>query len=215
MRFRSIAMGLLGCLLAADVSAQTCLGLPSFSEGPFQASGGAAFTDGAQSYGGGIALGSDNYFGGVGLTFTNVDDVDSTATTVSFNLGASYPLSQQERIEVCPVAAINVTTGPDVGEADISGVGLRGGGRLGLLAAQTGNIDIVPTFGLDVAYDRVTADVGGVDTSVSETYTIVRVGVGLIFNKRIGIVPTLGVPLGLEGSDPEFSILAAFTFGGR
>jgi hypothetical protein len=61
----------------------------------------------------------------------------------------------------------------------------------------------------------VTADVGGVDTSVSETYTIVRVGVGLIFNKRIGIVPTLGVPLGLEGSDPEFSILAAFTFGGR
>jgi len=215
MRLGAITLAVFVCLAAAEASAQTCVGLPSFSEGPYQASGGAGFTDGAQRFGGGMAVGSSDYFAGLALFFTNFSDVDSGATTVAFNVGASYPISQQERIEVCPVAAVNVTTGPDVGEADISGVGLRGGGRLGLVAAQAGNIDIVPTFGLDIAYDRVTADVGEVDTSTSETYSIVRVGLGLVFNKKIGVVSTLGVPLGLEGSDPEFSILASFTFGNR
>jgi hypothetical protein len=96
---------------------------------------------------------------------------------------------------------------------DVSVVGLRAGGRLGLVAYESGNMQVVPTFGLDIAYDRVSADFAGTETTARETYVIARVGAGFVFNERIGIVPMLGVPLGLDGADPEFSFLVTYTFG--
>jgi hypothetical protein len=73
----------------------------------------------------------------------------------------------------------------------------------------------VPTFGLDIAYDRITAEIGPVETTARDTYVIVRVGVGLILNDRMGLVPSLGVPLGIDDADPEFSIVFALNFGQR
>jgi hypothetical protein len=200
-------------LLSAEASAQTCLGLPSFSEGLYQASGFASFTDGAQRLGGGVAIGSDDIFGGGTLAFTNFSDVEGNATSFSANAGATFVLSDRERIDACPVASVIISGGPDSDEVDVTGVGLRAGGRLGLVAAQSGNLDVVPTFGLDIAYDRVTAEFLGVDTSASDTYVIVRAGVGLNWNKRLGFLPLLSVPLGLDGSDAEFSFIVTYAFG--
>lgn len=213
MRVRVLALGILALLTAVDVSAQTCLGLPSFTRGPFQAAAGAAFTDGAQRYGGSFAAGSEEIFGGLSITFTDVSDLDSTATSIAPYAGASYVLNRRERIEACPVAAVIITSGPDVGEVDVSGVGLRAGGRLGLVAAESGNVEFVPTFGLDIAYDRVKAEFAGVETTERDTYVIARAGLGLVFNQNIGLLSTLSIPLGLDGADPEFSILVAYTFG--
>jgi hypothetical protein len=124
-------------------------------------------------------------------------------------------LNPREGIEACPVASVIIRSGPDVGEIDTKGVGLRAGGRLGILAAESGNLDVVPTFGLDIAYDRITAEIGPVETTARDTYVIVRVGVGLILNDRMGLVPSLGVPLGIDDADPEFSIVFALNFGQR
>jgi hypothetical protein len=48
-----------------------------------------------------------------------------------------------------------------------------------------------------------------------ETYVIARAGVGFVWNKRFAVLPALDIPLGLEGSDPEFNVLFAINFGGR
>jgi hypothetical protein len=215
MRLRAATFGLF-LLCAAEASAQTCLGLPSFSEGPYQASLGASFSDGAQSFGGGGAFGSENVFAGAGVQFVNFSDIDESATSFGVSAGASFAVNERERIEACPVAALSIASGPDVGELDVKGIGLRAGGRLGMVAAETGNIEIVPTFGFDIAYARLEGDVGEVETTLSrETYVILRAGVGFVLNKRMALLPALDIPLGLEGSDPEFSILFAIHFGGR
>ena len=215
MRFRTLVVGMFLLFSAAEGFAQTCLGLPSFSEGPYQASLGVAFSDGAQGFGGGFALGSDDVFAGATLGFTNISDADSLATSFGAHAGATFVVNERERVEACPVASVLITRGPDIGDVDIHAVGLRAGGRLGVLAAETGNVDVVPTFGLDIAYDRVTAEVGAVETSVRDTYVIVRAGVGFILNERIAFVPSLGVPLGVDDSDPEFSFVVALNFGNR
>ncbi len=147
---------------------------------------------------------------------TDVDGADSTATSFAANGGATFVVNERERIQACPVASVIVTGGPDVAGVDVSGVGLRGGGRLGMVAYESGDLEIVPTFGVDIAYDRINGDVGPVETTLArETYVIVRVGAGFILNKRVGIVPALGIPLGLDGADPEFSFVVAYNFGGR
>lgn len=216
MRFRTLLGGMCILLCASHASAQTCLGMPSFRDGQFQVSLGAAFSEGAQGFGGGGALGSDDLFVGASLAVTDVDGADSTATSFAVNMGASFVVNQRERIQACPVASVILTGGPDVGDVDVSGVGLRAGGRLGVVAYESGDMQVVPTFGLDIAYDRIDGDVGPVETTLArETYVIVSVGAGFILNKHVGIVPVLRVPLGLDGSDPEFSFVVAYNFGGR
>jgi hypothetical protein len=200
-------------IAAADASAQTCLGLPSFSVGPYQASFTANFAEGVQKFGGGFTLGSDDIFGGATVAVTSFDDIDENATSFGAHAGATFSVSDSERIEACPVASVTIAGGPDIGDADINGVGLRAGGRLGMSVYRAGDWEIVPTFGLDLAFDRVTAELAGVETSERETYGIARVGVGFVLNERIGILPILGVPLGLDDSDPEFSFTISYTFG--
>jgi hypothetical protein len=214
MRFRTFALGMFILTAASEASAQTCAGLPSFDAGPYQALLGVSFTDGAQGFGAGAGLGTDDVFAGANLGFTNVDATDSTATSFAANFGATFVLNERERIEACPVMSVAITSGPDVDELDVRGVGLRAGGRLGIVAVESGNTEVVPTFGLDIAYDRLRGEVGAIETTISrETYVIARVGVGFILNKKIGLVPALGIPLGLDGADPEFTFVVAFNFG--
>jgi hypothetical protein len=219
MRIRAAVFGALLCLAGADASAQTCVGLPSFSQAPYQASAGMAFAEGVQAFGGGGALGSENIFIGGTLAFTSVDAADATATSFGAQFGAPYVLSERERIEVCPVGSVIVTSGPDLDqdgvEVDVSGVGLRGGGRMGLVAFESGNVEVVPTFGLDIAYDRVKAETGTDEATVRDTYVIVRAGVGFVLNRNLAVVPALSVPLGVDDSDPEFSFVVAYQFGQR
>jgi hypothetical protein len=216
MRFRTLVGGMFILLCATEAAAQTCLGMPSFRDGQFQVSAGAAFREGAQGFGGGGALGTDDLFVGATVSVTDVEAADSTATAFAMNVGASFVVNERERIQACPVASVILTGGPDVAGVDVSGVGLRAGGRLGLVAYESGDLELVPTFGVDIAYDRINGDVGDVETTLArETYMILRVGAGIILNKRVGIVPVLSVPVGLDGSDAEFSFLVAYNFGGR
>ncbi len=215
IRTCALTLGTILLLVATDASAQTCLGSPSYAEGPFQASVVAALTDGAQGFGGGFAVGSEDYFGGVNVGYTNASDLDSTATSFGMIGGASVALSDRDRIFACPVASLGYTSGPDIGAVDVSLVSFRAGGRMGLVAAQSGSIAVVPTFGLDLAYDRVTTQFAGVDVSGDDTYAIARAGLGIVYNRTIAFVSTLGVPLGLDGSDPEFTFAVTFNLGSR
>jgi hypothetical protein len=91
--------------------------------------------------------------------------------------------------------------------------GLRGGARLGIVATTGGPVTIVPTFGLDIAYDRVSADLAGVANSEGETYAIARIGAGFLITDRFSIVPTVSMPLGRDDSDVTFYIGVGIILG--
>lgn len=205
-------LGLVCCLSwPASAFAQTAAGLPSFDEGPFLATIGFVFTEATKGFGAGFAGGSDELFAGVGVGYTSVDEVDLSATSFGLHVGSSLELDSGTRTYMAPVAAIAYSSGPDIGPIDVSIFTIRGGVRVGFLAHEADDIGIVPTAGLDIAYDRLTSDI---DIDASDVYGILRLGVGFVFNRRISLLPVVSVPFGVEGdSDGELAIIAAFNFG--
>jgi hypothetical protein len=104
--------------------------------------------------------------------------------------------------------------GPDIGAIDVSSVGLQGGGSVGVIATSTPSLMVVPTFGLAAVWQRVTVEVGGVERDSSDTSGAANVGVGFIFNERIGITPSIVIPFSVADSDVVFSLAFTFNFGG-
>jgi hypothetical protein len=214
MSFRVVCFALLlSCLAATTAAAQTAAGLPSFEEGPFLVTAGAMFGEDSKGFGVGFAGGTDELFAGVSLGFTSIDDVDANATSFAAHVGTSFALDGAVRTYVAPVASASFTSGPDIGPVDVSIAGLRGGVRVGFVASDTGELQIVPTFGFDVAYDRVSTDIDDLD--VSDTYGIIRLGVGLLVTPRVSVLPIVSVPVGVDDSDAEFAIVVGFNLGRR
>jgi len=212
---RALALAGFLCFVSTDLFAQTCAGLPSFNEGPFQLSLGSSFSEGFQTFGGGIAGGSERLFGGFGVALSNFSDFDSTGTTLGGSVGGSVDVAQGSTFNLCPGASLAYTTGLDVENVDLSVLGFRVGARGGFVASDNGTLALVPTFGLDIARDRVTIDLGPTDEKQSDTYGVAHIGLGFIVNKRIGIIPAVAVPFAIDDSNPEFSITVAFQLGRR
>jgi hypothetical protein len=56
--------------------------------------------------------------------------------------------------------------------------------------------------------------VGGVERDSTDTTGAANVGVGFIFNERIGITPSIVIPFSVADSDVVFSLAFTFNFGG-
>lgn len=90
-----------------------------------------------------------------------------------------------------------------------------------MIVVDTSAVQVIPTIGGGVVYDRSTltnVNTDAADTT-SETSGRLQVGVGVIFNQRMAITPMFRVPLGGDDDpdDPdgvEFRIIATFGFGG-
>jgi hypothetical protein len=192
--------------------AQLCGGQTSFSQGPYQLGIAGAFTDGAQGAGGHFAVGSPTgLFGGVGASVLGYSGLDSTRTEVSVFGGADLAVEGSSRVFVCPLGLVSFGTGPDIGPVDVSSVGLRGGGSVGVVASETRSLMVVPTFGLAAAWQRVSIESGGQESSASDTFGVATLGVGFIFNRNVAITPSIAIPFSVADSDVVFTL--AFTFG--
>lgn len=211
MIIRVACSAVLLLLLSRPAAAQTAAGLPSFDDGPFLVTAGAGFGD-ATSFTIGFLGGTDDIFGGIGLGFSSFDDLDTSATAVSGTVGSSFALDGTGRVSLSPVAGVGFVSGPDIGDIDVNIFGVRAGARLGILATTGGPVHVVPTFGLDLAYDRVSAELFNASESSSDTYAIARLGAGFVFNRRIAVVPHVSMPLGRDDSDVTFAITAGFNF---
>lgn len=200
--------------MAGAAEAQFCAGAPSFRDGPMQVGFGASFGDGVRGVGGTFAGGGESIFGGIGLSVINFTAIDELATTVSAFGGAELQADDAGRVFLCPVAAAGFGAGPDIGPIDVSTVSLRGGGSLGVIASDQSGLMVIPHFGLFAVYSRVTADFGEDDESIGDTSGLATVGVGFVFNRNVGIIPSLSIPFsGAADPDVLFTLQFAFNFG--
>lgn len=209
----AVSVALLILTAASSASAQICSGNPSFRNGPYQVGITAAVTDGAQGVGGTFAGGGESLFAGVGVSVLNYSDIDARATTVSGFGGAEFATDSRSKVLLCPVAELSFGVGPDIGPVDISTIGLQAGANVGVIASDANGLMVVPTFGLAAVFQRVSADFGGVDSSDSDTGGVANVGVGLIFNRNVGVTPRLLIPFSTGADDVIFTITLSFNFG--
>lgn len=206
----ALAMILLSTIPA---EAQLCAGAPSFRDNPLQVGASAAFRDGAQGVGGSFAAGGEALFAAGGVSVLNFDDVDSSATSVSGTIGVDLQADDNGRVFLCPIGQVAFTAGPDFGPVDVSTITLSGGVSVGVIASQTDMLTVIPTFGLFAVHSRVTAEAGGSENTVSDPSGLASVGVGLLFNRNVSVIPEVLVPFSAGNGDAVFSIKLAYNFG--
>jgi hypothetical protein len=49
--------------------------------------------------------------------------------------------------------------------------------------------------------------------SGSESYALLTLGTGFVFNSRFSLNPSISIPMGLSGSDTWFGLMGAINFG--
>jgi hypothetical protein len=160
-----------------------------------------------------FAAGGESFFGGAGFSMLNFTDLDEVTAGASVFAGMELATDRQNRVLLCPLAKLSFVAGPDVGAIDVSSTTLQAGGSVGVLAAQSRELSVVPFFGLSFLYAHVSTDFGGVEASDSDTGGIADLGVGFILNRTVGITPLVSIPFGVGSSDAIFTIRFTFNFG--
>jgi hypothetical protein len=204
-------------LLATKAAAQTCVGMPSFSSGQMQIAAGGAFADGASSFGGTFGLGAPKgLYGKAGIGTTSYDGLNGSSTDFSIGGGYQVPLHSSRMAEVCPVANLSIGSGPNdvLGSGvDLSSRTFAFGASVGGLVGHSTQMQILPNASFQFANSRATADDGSTSSSNSESYALLTLGTGFVFNSRFSLNPSLSFPIGLTGGDTQFGLMGAMNFG--
>lgn len=193
--------------------AQLCAGAPSFRDYPLQVGVSAAFRDDAKGVGGSFGAGGEALFATGGVSVLNFDGADSSQTSVSGTIGTDLQADDDGRVFLCPIGQVAFGAGPDFGPVDVSTITLSGGVSVGVIAYQTDMLTAIPTFGLFAVHNRVTAEAGGSDNTVSDASGLATVGVGLLFNRNVSVIPEVLVPFSAGNGDALFSIKLLYNFG--
>jgi hypothetical protein len=193
--------------------AQTCAGGPSFAAGPAHASYGLGLSSNATGNQGTIAGGNDKVFGGGGIGATNMDIDGVTGTGLAFTGGFGVQVHDaREQVFVCPGVSLTYVNGPQVLGFDTATALVEGGVNVGIVAAKTASVTVIPTAGGSVVRQRVSLkDLDGFD--VSETYGLATFGIGFVLHERFAFVPAISVPVGLDGGKPSFVLSLTAAFG--
>jgi hypothetical protein len=200
-------------LVARTASAQTCLGRPSFSDTPWQIRVESGFSSDVRSFGPGILRGGHTIFGGVSSDLTGYSTLDQTAVTLGGTAGVDAAVRAiSSRLHVCPIVSALHQFGPNLDTADISANVAAVGGRVGIVASENQTIQVIPTIGIDAQWERDRLESGGATTRASRTFTVTRIGVGFVLNRRTAIVPEVIEIYGAAAAT-TFRVTAAFGFG--
>lgn len=214
-----LVMLALVALTAGQARAQYCSGMPSFVGQPFQASVSGMFNDQATQFQGGLGYGANAFFGSVGVGVVNLDDLDASAVGVGVAGGYELrALDSDRRIRLCPVASVHHLFGPNDIEGsgvDYSETNYGFGLNLGVLATEGEHLQLIPTAGVGFNYLSWSLQGGGLEFDDNETYFNLDVGMGMVFNGRMGLQPFVSIPIGLEDADASFGIVLGMNFGSR
>jgi hypothetical protein len=204
-------------LLATRAAAQTCVGMPAFSSGPMQVAAGANFADGASSVLGTFGYGTPkSFFGKAGLGTTSYDGLNGSSFDFSLGGGYQMPLHARRMAEICPVANITIGSGPNdvLGSGtDLSNRTFAFGASVGGLVGRSTQVQILPNASFQFANTRSTVDDGTTRVSGSESYALLTLGTGFVFNARYSLNPSVAIPIGLDGSSASFGLAGAINFG--
>lgn len=204
-------------LLGSKAAAQACAGMPSFSSGPMQMTAGGSFADGASSFGGTFGYGVPNgLYGKAGIGTTSYDAFDGSSFDFGVGGGYQIPLHTSRKAELCPIANLSFGSGPDdvLGSGvDMSSRTFSFGAAIGALVGQSPQMQILPNASFQFANTRAEIDDGTSSSSGSESYGLLTLGTGFVFNSRFSLNPSISLPVGLEGSDASFGLSGAIQFG--
>ena len=217
-----IAVGL--TVLPTTISAQVCSGFASFAHGPFQVFGNAGFSDNAKTFGGGLAFGGQSAFGQLSIGTSSFDNLDGSSFNFGGGAGYQFSLDQRSIFHLCPIASVGFASGPNDIDVfgngslilDLSETDLAFGLALGARASQSGQTQIIPSGSLAFVSATLKAEdqVSGASDSQTETFGLVGLGVGFVFN-QVTLRPGVAIPFGLEGASTTFGVTLSINFGKR
>ncbi|MGN6392833.1 MAG: hypothetical protein ACTHM9_11385 [Gemmatimonadales bacterium] len=214
---RTILLSLaLPLCLSAQAVAQTCVGMPSFATGRMQVSGGAQFADGGNSVGALFGYGAPKgLYGKAGIGSTSYDAFNGSSFDLNFAGG--YQIKMQHRAaELCPVANLSFGSGPNnvLGSGvDVSNRTFSFGAAFGGSVGRNPQVRILPNASFQFADTRASVDDGTSSASDSQTYGLLTLGTGFVFNSRYSLNPSIIVPVGLDGANASFGLMGAINFG--
>jgi hypothetical protein len=216
-RILLLSLALPFTLLTTKAAAQTCVGMPSFSSGRMQVTGGGSFMDGASSFGGTFGYGTPKgLYGKAGVGTTSYDALDGSSFDLNVGGGYQIPLQTSRTAELCPVASLSIGSGPnDVfgSGVDMSSRTFAFGAAIGALVGHSSRMQILPNASFQLANARVSVDDGTNSTAGSESYGLLTLGTGFVINSRFSVNPSISVPVGLDGSSASFGLSGAINFG--
>jgi hypothetical protein len=200
-------------LLGSKAAAQACSGMPSFSSGPMQITAGGSFADGTSSFGGTFGYGRPaGLYGKAALGTTSYDGLDGSS--LDFGVGGGYqiPLHSSRKAELCPIASLSFGSGPNdvLGSGvDMSTRNIAFGAALGAQVGNSPQMQILPNASFQFANTRVEID----DAAGSESYGLLTLGTGFVFNSRFSLNPSISLPVGSDLYETSFGINGAINFG--
>jgi hypothetical protein len=203
--------------MGAHAAAQTCGGMPAFSSGHMQVAGGGQFADGSSSFGGTFGYGTPkSFYGKAGIGSTSYDGLDGSS--FDFNAGGGYqvPLHTKQTAELCPIASLSLGSGPNdvLGSGvDLSTRTFAFGATAGVVLGTNPQLRFLPNASFQFANTRATADDGTTSASDSQSYGLLTLGTGFVFNSRFSLNPSISLPIGLDGGDTSFGLVGAMNFG--
>jgi len=207
----------LALFLSAQAAAQTCVGMPSFASGQMQIAGGGQFVSGANSFGGTFGYGAPKgLYGKAGIGTTSYDAFNGSSLDLNAGGGYQIPLHTSRTAELCPVANLSLGSGPkDVlgSGVDLSSRTLAFGASVGAILGRNPQLRILPNASFQFANTRATADDGTTSSSDSQSYGLLTLGTGFVFNSRFSLNPSISIPVGLTGGDTSFGLVGAMNFG--
>ena len=134
------------------------------------------------------------------------------------NLGGGYqiPLQASRTTELCPIASLTLGSGPkDVlgSGVDLSSRTFAFGASVGAVLGRNPQLRILPNAAFQFANTRATVDDGTSSASDSQSYGVLTLATGFVFNSRFSLNPSVSIPMGLNGSSASFGLVGAMNFG--
>jgi hypothetical protein len=203
-------------LWITSARAQICTGGVSFGTAPIQVGADGVFSSNTHSLVPEASFGNEQYFGRVGANFSSFSGIDNGAKGIFGAAGAELKVDAANPISVCPMVSVGKAWGPSPApDLNLSSYVVQVGGRVGFVAAKTGQATIVPTIGLSFNYLNTTSSSSGLFQGFTSgtSFGNLQFGAGFIFNDRFSLIPSVVVPFHYDQGETAFSIYFATRLG--
>jgi hypothetical protein len=209
----------------ASASAQTCTGSVPYAGAPLQAGIQVAFSSNSHTLVPGVGYGKNGYFARGAFDITSFSGEDASAKGILGMAGAEYKYQSSQMSKalfLCPIVTISKVWGPSVDNGFDQSSTLFGiGGNVGFVATKAGQATVIPTVGLSFNHLSATSTLnftpafgnGNVSSSESTNFGMLQIGVGLFFNEKMSLVPSVIIPMGLDGGETSFGVFFATKIG--
>lgn len=214
---RLFAIGAVIGLLGPSVAgAQLCLGKPSLGVAPVSLELGFSGSSYAKGVGGRFGFGSQTLFGGLSIGYVKASDIELHWTPGAADIGYVVPLGAAKKVQLCPVAEVGYTYGPNdeagssyLKASDTFGsAGLAIGGEVEV----SPGFHVVPNAQLSYGAVRSKVTINGRTDVLNFSGADLGAGISLLFSRVFALSLGASLPVAQDGEDdPVFSV--GFTIG--